>query len=312
MAWIESHQSIAGHPKTKRAARILGVSIPAMVGHLHLLWHWALDYAQDGDVSDYDAFDIAEAAQWDGDEQAFVDALIDAGPGGSPGFLERDGRFGPPDDESTGELVIHDWWAYAGKLVAKRQTDAERKRKARRREQTGTSTDVRSDVQQTSTGRPADVAGTQPTQPTQPTLTNQPEPTTAQKAPPQDQPDNLETPWAVLVALCEELGKSPDDISPSFKKQQLGIAKQILEDGFNAERVRRCIRYLKSQEWRSGPIDLRTVKSEIGRWELAGEPEREVSKAGVKQQRNGIDYSEFDEFNWNMDELERRNATRNF
>ena len=51
MAWIESHQELANHPKTKRFKRALGISTPQAIGHLHLLWWWALDYAQDGSLA---------------------------------------------------------------------------------------------------------------------------------------------------------------------------------------------------------------------------------------------------------------------
>jgi len=142
MAWIESHQELGRHPKTARLARLLGVSLPQVIGHLHLLWWWALDFALDGDLTGLDAIDIAEAARWDGDPQLFLDALLTCGRNGEPGFLER---------TEDGRLLIHDWWDYAGKLVERRQTDAERKRRARM------STGRPPDIQRTSAGRPLDV-----------------------------------------------------------------------------------------------------------------------------------------------------------
>lgn len=39
MPWIESHTTIGSHPKTRKLARRLEVSIPEAVGILHLLWH---------------------------------------------------------------------------------------------------------------------------------------------------------------------------------------------------------------------------------------------------------------------------------
>lgn len=112
MAWIESHDDLAAHPKTRRAARALGVSIPTMVGHLHLLWHWCLKYADDGDLSGYDHADIADAMMWDGDPDELVEALVNCGPGDRFGFLEHaDGA----------ALVVHDWLDYAGKLIEKRE-----------------------------------------------------------------------------------------------------------------------------------------------------------------------------------------------
>lgn len=116
MAWIESHQELRDHPKVRRFARRLGISIPAAIGHLHLLWWWALDYAMDGDLSKYDAADIADAAQWDGDPDEFLAALMECGVGGGAGFVER------TDD---GELLLHDWWDYAGKLIQQRTAYSE-------------------------------------------------------------------------------------------------------------------------------------------------------------------------------------------
>lgn len=172
MAWIESHQTLASHPKTRKAARALGIPPVHLMGHLHCLWHWALDLAEDGDLSKFDAEDIAIAAQWDGDGQQLVDALLDCGFGDGPGFLERDGSYGDPQAGLSGALVLHDWWAYAGKLVARRQQD--RERKAARR-----SSDTPADVQGTSDGTPTDVqrsAGTpepDSTQPTEPDRTEE-------------------------------------------------------------------------------------------------------------------------------------------
>jgi hypothetical protein len=110
MAWIESHQELGRHPKTARAARRLGLSRATVVGHLHYLWWWCLDYASDGDLSGYSAEEIAEAAAWDGDPSAFVSALVEAG------FLDR----------TDGRLVVHDNADYNGKL--KRQRDDNRRR----------------------------------------------------------------------------------------------------------------------------------------------------------------------------------------
>lgn len=140
MAWIESHQDLARHPKTTRLARLLGISLPQAIGHLHLLWWWALDFAPDGDLSGWDAADIAAAAHYDGDPEAFVDSLLGCGRDGQAGFLER-----LPD----GRLVIHDWYEYAGKYAERRQQDAERKRRSRRR----TTDSNPSDVQRTSGGQ---------------------------------------------------------------------------------------------------------------------------------------------------------------
>ena len=150
MAFIESHQEIGSHPKTKRMARMLGISIPTAVGHLHLLWHWALSFAQDGDLSSFEPWEIAEAAQWESDPDQLLAALLAA-------------RF---VDQS---LALHDWGEYAGRPIERRRADAERKRSARRGpDTTGTSgahpepigSDAAStapDVQRMSAGHPDDI-----------------------------------------------------------------------------------------------------------------------------------------------------------
>jgi len=112
MAWIESHQELAQHPKTRRLVRALGVSLPTAIGHLHMLWWWAMDYADQGDLTAYSDEDIADAVAWDGDARVFVTALRTAG------FLNED-------------RTIHDWRTYVGRLLDKRRADAERKRRER-------------------------------------------------------------------------------------------------------------------------------------------------------------------------------------
>jgi len=116
MAWIESHQELRLHPKTRRLARELGIPLAQAIGHLHCLWWWAMDYAQDGDLSRYDAMDIAIGAEWDGEPERFLEALIDAR------FVDR---------LSDGHMRLHDWSEYAGRLIEHRRANAERMRRMR-------------------------------------------------------------------------------------------------------------------------------------------------------------------------------------
>ena len=102
MAWIEVHQSLPSHRKTRKLARLLGLKppggIPQAIGHMVMLWLWCVDNAQSGDISNIDKGDIADAAGWTRDPDVFVRALTDSG------FLDTDG-------------MIHDWGDHAGKLV---------------------------------------------------------------------------------------------------------------------------------------------------------------------------------------------------
>jgi hypothetical protein len=117
--WIESHQSLARHPKLKRLARELEVSEPTAIGHLHLLWWYALDYAPTGDLTDVDENDLADAILWTGTPQTILAALTTAG------FLDR--------DSAGGELLIHDWPDYAGAIMARRSGNRKRQQALRDR-----------------------------------------------------------------------------------------------------------------------------------------------------------------------------------
>jgi len=116
MAWIESHQSLLGHRKTLRAAHILKVTRYTLIGHLHALWWWGLDNAEnDGSMGDVSAEELAEAAGWPvRSASAFVEALVIVR------FIDRD----------EAGLRLRNWWEYAGKLNAKRTRDRERKAEA--------------------------------------------------------------------------------------------------------------------------------------------------------------------------------------
>jgi hypothetical protein len=124
MAWIESHQELGRHPKTRRLARLLNVSLPCVVGHLHFFWWWALDYACGGDVTRFETGDLADGALWEGDPGVFVEALIGAG------FL---------DQAENGDLRVHDWDEYAGRLLDQRKANAEKQKRWRERHKTDTS-----------------------------------------------------------------------------------------------------------------------------------------------------------------------------
>jgi len=110
--WIESHQSLRVHPKTRKLARLLGISRVTAVGHLHCVWWWALDYAQDGDLSRWEPLDIAIGADWEDDPDTFIAAM-------------RECRFIDPD------MRLHDWHEYAGRLIEQRALEAARKRRNR-------------------------------------------------------------------------------------------------------------------------------------------------------------------------------------
>lgn len=142
MAWIESHQTLQRHPKVIGLAAKARLSKAAVIGHLHMLWWWAMDYAPTGDLSQFDPSLVAAAAEWDGDSDNWMTLLKEFR------WVDQDGH-------------LHNWEQYAGRLLEIRKKD--RKRKSERRAE---------DVRRMSDGHPADVhrpSGVpNPTQPNQP------------------------------------------------------------------------------------------------------------------------------------------------
>jgi hypothetical protein len=126
--WVPTYQSTWTHRKTFELAALLGLNETYAGAHVIRLCTWAIDNAPDGDLSGLSDRAIAYGAGWTQEVSLFVRALV------TSGFL---------DDDRT----IHDWHDYAGKLVERRQDDAERKRKSR-----GHAPDVRGTSNGTSAG----------------------------------------------------------------------------------------------------------------------------------------------------------------
>ena len=116
MAWIESHQTLWRHPKTQKAARLAGVSLHEMIGLLHCLWWWSLDYADDGNLDAVDPADVEAAVGWQGEDGQLWGAWVAAG------FIDDSD---PP--------TVHDWHEYAGRLLEKRASSRERAQTSRER-----------------------------------------------------------------------------------------------------------------------------------------------------------------------------------
>lgn len=117
MAWIELHQSVWTHRKTLMLGHALGLPPAYAAAHMMQLWCWALDNAQDGDLTGLPPAVVAAGAGWAGDPDLFVEAAV------TVGYLDRDGD----------SLRIHDWHDYAGKLIERREQQRERMRQARSR-----------------------------------------------------------------------------------------------------------------------------------------------------------------------------------
>ena len=101
MAWIELHQSLPQHRKLLALRDALGLRTPAALGHMCLLWLWALDNAPDGDLSALPARQLAEICQFS--ERRAGDLAVALR---TSGFVDADWR-------------LHDWGDYTGRLIGR-------------------------------------------------------------------------------------------------------------------------------------------------------------------------------------------------
>jgi len=133
--WIPSHQNLARHPKTIKLAKLLDVSVPTIIGHMHLLWWWCAEYAKDGNLNGFNNDEISEAMGWEGGEVDLVASLV------SVKFL----------DEQNGSYTVHNWDMYFGKGERTREALAAKAMRHRERERNRHVTDTVTDTQPTRT-----------------------------------------------------------------------------------------------------------------------------------------------------------------
>ena len=149
--WIKLYNNIWDHKKTFLLADKLKISEIYAAAHLIKLWTWAIDNAQDGDLTDFPNNLIAKAISWTKNPDSFVDACIESG------WLDR---------TSDDHLVIHDWNDYSDSLVRRRKYDTDRKRIEREKshdvnkKSAGQNVDVRKTSAGQSAGQNVDVRKT--------------------------------------------------------------------------------------------------------------------------------------------------------
>ena len=120
MAWVEVHQSLWDHRKTLAVADALDLPELYAAAHMIALWTWTMDNAPNGTFPvTVTSRIIARGAKWTGNPDVFVQALMDAG------FLEY---------TASGQVHVHNWEQYGGKLNAQRQANAERQKRHRDRQ----------------------------------------------------------------------------------------------------------------------------------------------------------------------------------
>lgn len=107
--------SLQTHRKTKKLIKRLG---PQGFVSLIFLWMQAAANNPNGRLGNMDIEDICVAAEWDGDEEEFITALLDMG------WLDK---------SDSGEFVIHDWEDHQPYVVTAKQRSAKAKKAAKAR-----------------------------------------------------------------------------------------------------------------------------------------------------------------------------------
>lgn len=75
-SFIRFPKTLAFDPRIRKAARLCGTSVPAMIGHVHLIWNWSIDFAQRGDLTGFQDWLIEDVALWTGESGKFYAALF--------------------------------------------------------------------------------------------------------------------------------------------------------------------------------------------------------------------------------------------
>lgn len=101
MPWIRSESNLSRHPKTLALKSMLNIEMDALIGRLHFLWWWTLEYALDGDLSRKEPKVIEEACR------VPLKMLVRAG------FVD-----------ARPYRRIHDWWDNQGNYLKLRFKDS--------------------------------------------------------------------------------------------------------------------------------------------------------------------------------------------
>lgn len=108
MPWIESHTVLIRHKKLREFARELRIRPSYAMGHLHALWHAALEQREDGNLSEWSDEFIADVSDFPGDAPQYVRLLQ---------------KHGWLDDK-----LLHDWLDYVGAYLTRKYKTSNRQR----------------------------------------------------------------------------------------------------------------------------------------------------------------------------------------
>jgi len=176
--WIESHRGLKDHPKTVALAAIWADRKPCVIGHLHELWWWMLEYAPEGVISPSFFPQVVRACEWHGRPDKFWSGLTEVV------FVEA---------RDDGSYAVHDWPEYAQRRIERHAKENARKRAWH--QQSGRPAGAAPDAPAgRPEGPPGRAAGASPTRaghrntPEQPERPDQTGPETTPPTPPSDPP----------------------------------------------------------------------------------------------------------------------------
>lgn len=114
MAWIESHQTLDKNGKLLELALRLSINRYQAIGHLHALWWWAIDNAEDGNLKRFSNDAVTQACGWsdyikDEIDRSRIDGMTNRG--NRDGFIPALIECGFLDQKDDG-LWIHNWNEY--------------------------------------------------------------------------------------------------------------------------------------------------------------------------------------------------------
>lgn len=251
MAWIQVHQTLKDHRKVLAAADELDIEPAHMLGLLISFWLWALDNAPTGSLAGISPRMIARAAQYNDDPGKFVDTLKDVG------LLDTD---------QAGDLELHDWYEYTGKLIDQREAEklrSQRRRAAAKAEQpqtnrqttAGQSADGTQDSHETAAGRVEKSRQDQ-------TRLNQSRPENEGEAANAAAPAADPVPYSEIVDLYHTICLSYPRLRNTSKKRKQAIAARWREYGQNLETFRELFEraeasaFLKGRNGRNWTADF--------------------------------------------------------
>jgi hypothetical protein len=202
--WIESHRGLRDHPKTVALAAAWSDRKPCVLGHLHELWWWTLEYAPDGVIRSAFFPQVVTACEWHGRPQKFWSGLVEAG------FLEV--------LAGVDGYLVHDWDEYAVRRIQRYEKENQRKEEWRKK--TGRAGRTEDDAPAgRPEGPPGRAGGASPTR-----ARHQPDLPTGREASLPDQPQTPLPPDVADGLDADAQGAPPTASAPNIPPQWEEIA----------------------------------------------------------------------------------------